>query len=74
MASSNYISSPVDFSKSIDINNLKGKTVLLTGGASGIGAATAKALAQAGAHVTITDINEESGKKYAEALASEGVM
>src|SRR5690242_6295169 len=40
---------------------------LVTGGASGIGAATARELARAGAHVLIADINLAA----AEALASE---
>jgi NAD(P)-dependent dehydrogenase (short-subunit alcohol dehydrogenase family) len=74
MASESYISGPVDFSKSVDISNVKGKTALVTGGASGIGAATAKALAQAGAHVIVTDINKESGENYAESLANEGLL
>ena len=38
--------------------NLTGKVALITGGASGIGAATARRLAQAGASVIIADLNE----------------
>ena len=72
MSSSNPISGPVDFSKSIDKTTIKGKTALVTGGASGIGAATAKALAEAGAIVTIADINAEAGEKYAQELGSNG--
>jgi len=34
---------------------LDGKTALVTGAARGIGAAVAEALAQAGAHVVLTD-------------------
>jgi NAD(P)-dependent dehydrogenase (short-subunit alcohol dehydrogenase family) len=40
---------------------------LVAGGASGLGAATARALAEAGAHVVIADLNAEKG----EALAAE---
>ena len=40
--------------------NLKGKTALLTAAGQGIGKATAKAFADAGAYVIATDINEES--------------
>jgi NAD(P)-dependent dehydrogenase (short-subunit alcohol dehydrogenase family) len=40
------------------MRDLKGKTALVTGAASGIGRATAKALAAAGARVVICDVNE----------------
>ena len=46
---------------------LDGRKALVTGGASGIGAATCRALAAAGAHVTIADI----GQPAAEALSRE---
>jgi len=42
-----------------------GKVIAITGGASGIGAATARAAAEAGAHVTVLDINEELGSAVA---------
>jgi NAD(P)-dependent dehydrogenase (short-subunit alcohol dehydrogenase family) len=45
----------------------KGAGALVAGGASGLGAATARALAGAGASVTIADLNAEKG----EALAAE---
>ena len=38
--------------------SLTGRTVLVTGGASGIGLETAKVFAQAGAQVVIGDRNE----------------
>lgn len=47
--------------------DIKGSSALVTGGASGLGAATARALAGAGAVVTIADLNAEAG----EALAAE---
>lgn len=43
-----------------------GKIALVTGGASGIGKATAYRLAQAGAHVVIADINAEGGQRIAD--------
>jgi NAD(P)-dependent dehydrogenase (short-subunit alcohol dehydrogenase family) len=41
---------------------------LVAGGASGLGAATARRLAAAGAHVTIADLNEEGGGATAEEI------
>ena len=46
---------------------LEGIGALVAGGASGLGEATARALAARGARVTIADLNEERG----EALAAE---
>jgi NAD(P)-dependent dehydrogenase (short-subunit alcohol dehydrogenase family) len=46
---------------------ISGKGALVAGGASGLGAATARALAEAGARVVIADLNAEKG----EALAGE---
>ncbi len=44
-----------------------GKRAVVTGAASGIGRATAKALADAGATVTLLDVNDELGPAAAEA-------
>jgi 2-hydroxycyclohexanecarboxyl-CoA dehydrogenase len=52
--------------------NLKNKLALVTGAASGIGLATAKAFAQAGAHVVLTDINKEKGEAAAAEIREQG--
>jgi 2-hydroxycyclohexanecarboxyl-CoA dehydrogenase len=47
---------------------LEGKTALVTGGASGIGAATARRLAAEGARVAIGDLNEQGARVIAAEL------
>lgn len=44
---------------------LKGEAALVTGGGSGLGAATARALARSGAKVAVLDINEGNAQKIA---------
>ncbi len=51
---------------------LEGKSGLITGGASGIGRATALAFAREGASVTVADIADDAGKKVAEEIESAG--
>lgn len=46
-----------------------GKTALVTGGASGIGAAIATVLSEEGARVVISDLDEDKGSKLAGGLA-----
>ena len=45
--------------------NLSHASALVTGGASGLGAATSRRLAKAGAHVVVLDLNEELGTEFA---------
>jgi 3-hydroxybutyrate dehydrogenase len=45
---------------------LAGRTALVTGGASGIGAACVRALSDAGAKVTIADLNESGAEELAQ--------
>lgn len=52
--------------------SLDGKVAVVTGGASGIGEATAEVLAGAGASVVIGDIDEEGAAKTAERIADTG--
>ena len=51
---------------------LEEHTAIVTGGASGIGLATARILADVGAAVVIADINQEAGAKAAEDLRARG--
>lgn len=46
----------------------QGMAAVVTGGASGLGKASAQALAEAGLKVAIFDINDEDGKAHAEAI------
>jgi NAD(P)-dependent dehydrogenase (short-subunit alcohol dehydrogenase family) len=49
---------------------IEGANALVAGGASGLGAATARHLHEAGAHVTIADLNPERGAALAEELGA----
>src|SRR4249919_2144312 len=46
----------------------KGQAAIVTGGASGLGAATARALAAAGAKVAIVDVNEKAAAEVADSI------
>ena len=48
--------------------NLEGSSSIITGGASGIGEASARQLAEAGSRVVIADLNEEKGQAIASEL------
>ncbi|WP_438855200.1 3-hydroxybutyrate dehydrogenase [Agromyces sp. M3QZ16-3] len=50
---------------------LSGRRAIVTGGASGIGLACAEAFAEAGAHVTIADLNGEAATAAAERIGGE---
>jgi 2-hydroxycyclohexanecarboxyl-CoA dehydrogenase len=52
---------------------MQGHTVVVTGGASGIGKATALLLAREGARVFVGDVNEAGGRAAAEEAAAEGL-
>lgn len=51
---------------------LDGRTALVTGAGSGIGAAVARALGTAGAAVMVTDVDETAAKTVAESITASG--
>ncbi len=53
---------------------IEGKSALVAGGASGLGAATARALHEAGAGVVICDLNPEKGEALAAELGERAVF
>mmetsp|Transcript_3275 Transcript_3275/g.3895 ORF Transcript_3275/g.3895 Transcript_3275/m.3895 type:complete len:263 (-) Transcript_3275:122-910(-) len=52
----------------------KGKTYLVSGGASGLGEATVRRLASEGANVVILDINEDAGNRIAAELGDKVIF
>lgn len=55
-----------------EVFQLEGKVALVTGGASGIGLATAARLAEFGVHVMLLDINEELGAQAVADIEAKG--
>ncbi len=53
---------------SAPVTDLRGRTVIITGGARGIGAEAGRVAAEAGARVVLTDVREEEGRAAAEKL------
>ncbi|MEH6780178.1 MAG: 3-hydroxybutyrate dehydrogenase [Rhodoglobus sp.] len=53
------------------MTDLTGRRALVTGGASGIGAACTVALAKAGAHVIVADLNGDAARAQAELVGGE---
>jgi NAD(P)-dependent dehydrogenase (short-subunit alcohol dehydrogenase family) len=53
--------------------SLKGKTAIVTGASSGIGAGVAKRLAEAGSNIALLDVDEQKGTKIAKDVSLLGV-
>jgi rhamnulose-1-phosphate aldolase/alcohol dehydrogenase len=56
-------------SKAPPAGELAGRVALITGGASGIGRATARSLAELGAHVAVADLNADGAAEVAAEIA-----
>lgn len=54
------------------MNRLEGKSVIVTGGSSGIGEATVEEFVKEGGKIVIADINEEDGKALEKKLKDQG--
>jgi NAD(P)-dependent dehydrogenase (short-subunit alcohol dehydrogenase family) len=54
------------------MGQVEGKVAIVTGGASGIGAACAATLAREGAKVVITDLDDTSGRAVVDKIGSAG--
>ena len=51
--------------------NIKGQAAVVTGGASGLGGATAERLAALGAKVALVDLNAELGEAHAKKIGGQ---
>ncbi|KAJ3530540.1 hypothetical protein NM208_g9282 [Fusarium decemcellulare] len=65
-------SDPVDTATLPSVDSLSGKSVIVTGGASGLGKAYVDAFVKAGSYVTIADYDERAGKQASSELSSNG--
>lgn len=64
--------SPIKPTNFIGRNRFEGKSVLVTGGAAGMGLAAARMFAAEGARVSVIDIQEEAGQAFVKEIESTG--
>ena len=64
------MSRPVDVDSPYSTASLAGKTILITGGASGFGAAFARHWAGHGSHIVLGDVNDAAGEQLVAELRS----
>lgn len=62
----------ISSSQSVDANRFEGKSVLVTGGAGGMGLAAARMFAAEGGRVSVLDIQEDAGKALVDEIESTG--
>lgn len=63
-------SAPVDVSRPFDETTLRDKTIVITGGANGLGTHFVRRWASAGAHVVIGDLDDRAGEQFVAELRS----
>lgn len=63
----------VQFPFSYNDDTLRDKSIIITGGASGLGAAFTRSFLTAGAYVVFLDLNEDAGRRLEEELEDGGL-
>lgn len=63
---------PIDHTIPANRENIRGKSVIITGGANGMGEACVRDFVAAGAFVTFADVNEERGQAVEHELNNMG--
>lgn len=63
---------PIDHTIAPDLSKIRDKSVIITGGANGMGEAAVRDFVAAGAFVTIADVNEARGRELEKELNADG--